>query len=644
MASISANGAKGNHKFTLTVTEKSTSVDNNTSSLEFSFVLSPVYTSWNWEQWGSSISYKVTINGTDYTGSIPAYDGYSTVTLKSGTQTVSHNADGSKTISYSFTVTDGAGQRYTPGNASASGSYILTTIPRATTPKLSATSITANGTNSVTITLEPASSTFKHKVRYDFGSLKGYVSGFLTDGKEIGWDFTAQGKSVTVFTPGTWLLNEIPSVNSDVCTIYVYTYTSSGTHVGTKSVNLTINVPSYTPSISGINLVGNNLLSGAYVQGKSTVTATITASSSYGAAIKTYSSTVDGKTYTGSKFTSSALSNGENKNVSVTVTDTRGKTATLASSAFTVYAYSAPSISSFTVERQSDETTVVAKVKGTVSSVNNKNAKNITVTLNGVTQSITSTEYSINGSTTFTGVPTDNTLTATAKIADSYTDATKDAVLPTVAVTMDFHYSGKGIAFGKVAEDENKLDVNWDIYCRKGLSLNGTTFGPLTINRTETANGASVKFVNTNGTLGYVGMANEVNSGLKRWTADTKTSYTVLDTGNTKDYVIEQGTSNGWEYTKWANGKIELFAEKSLSFPAGTKQTDYLYRSIVQIDFSGLLKNIWSGTCGVQVNGMVPQFCRHSETHTLAEIVIVTSRTFTAFTQTTPIYVIGKWK
>ena len=643
MASISANGAKGNHKFTLTVTEKSTSVDNNTSSLEFSFVLSPVNTSWSWALWGSSISYSLNINGTAYTGTIPDYDGYATVTLKTGTQTVSHNADGTKTIAYSFTVTDGAGQRYTPGNASASGSYILTTIPRATTPNLSATSITANGTNSVTITTDPASSTFKHKIRYDFGSLKGYVSGFLTDGKEIGFDFTPQGKSTTVFTPATWLLNEIPSANSGVCTIYVYTYTSSGTHIGTTTASLTINVPTYTPSISNIALTGNNLLSGAYVQGKSTVTATITASTSYGATIKTYSSTVDGKTYTGSTFTSSALNDGS-KTVSVTITDTRGKTATLASSAFTVYEYDAPSISRFTVEREDDGTTVIARVRGSVSAVNNKNAKTITVVLNGKTQTITSSTYDIDGTTTFTGIPTDNTLTATAKIADSYTDATKDAVLPTVAVTMDFHYSGKGIAFGKVAEDENKLDVNWDIYCRKGLSLNGTTFGPLTINRTETANGASVKFVNTNGTLGYVGMANEVNSGLKRWTADTKTAYTVLDTGNTKDYVVEQGTSNGWEYTKWANGKIELFAEKSLSFPAGTKQTDYLYRSIVPIDLSGLLKNIWSGTCGVQVNGMVPQFCRHSETHTLAEIVIVTSRTFTAFTQTTPIYVIGKWK
>ena len=130
MASISANGSNGHHKFTLTVTENSTSTANNTSSVSFSFAISPIQTSWNWEQWGANITYKVTVNGTQYTGSIANYDGYSTVTLKSGSLTVGHNTDGSKSISYSFSVTDTSGQSYTCGNASGSGSMALTTIPR----------------------------------------------------------------------------------------------------------------------------------------------------------------------------------------------------------------------------------------------------------------------------------------------------------------------------------------------------------------------------------------------------------------------------------------------------------------------------------------------------------------------------------
>lgn len=130
MASISANGSNGHHKFTLTVTENSTSTANNTSTVSFSFAISPIQTTWNWEQWGANITYKVTVNGTQYTGSIANYDGYSTVTLKSGSLTVGHNTDGSKSISYSFSVSDTSGQSYTCGNASGSGSMALTTIPR----------------------------------------------------------------------------------------------------------------------------------------------------------------------------------------------------------------------------------------------------------------------------------------------------------------------------------------------------------------------------------------------------------------------------------------------------------------------------------------------------------------------------------
>lgn len=132
MASISGNGSNGHHKFTLTVAESSTSTANNTSSIAFSFVLSPIQTTWNWEQWGANISYAVTINGTKYSGTIASYDGSSSVTLKGGTLSVAHNTDGSKSISYSFSVTDTSGQSYTCGNASASGTMVLATIPRYT--------------------------------------------------------------------------------------------------------------------------------------------------------------------------------------------------------------------------------------------------------------------------------------------------------------------------------------------------------------------------------------------------------------------------------------------------------------------------------------------------------------------------------
>ena len=122
MTSISANGSKGHHKFTLTVNETSTSVDNNTSTISFSFVLSPIQSGWDWViNYSTPPSYTISINGTTYTGTIPSYNGSSTVTLKSGTQTVPHNTDGAKTLSFYFSVIDTLTQNFTCGNASANG-------------------------------------------------------------------------------------------------------------------------------------------------------------------------------------------------------------------------------------------------------------------------------------------------------------------------------------------------------------------------------------------------------------------------------------------------------------------------------------------------------------------------------------------
>lgn len=188
MGSITANGSNGHHKFTLTVTENSTSTANNTSSVSFSFVLSPIQTTWNWELWGANINYTVTINGTKYTGSIANYDGYSSITLKSGSLTVAHNDDGKKTISYSFSVTDTSGQTYTCGNASGSGSMDLTTIPR----YLSITTFDIINITETTVVIRWTTSDPRSSTYYSFDNGATWI-GSATHGESLGSD----GKSGT---------------------------------------------------------------------------------------------------------------------------------------------------------------------------------------------------------------------------------------------------------------------------------------------------------------------------------------------------------------------------------------------------------------------------------------------------------------
>lgn len=136
MASIYANGARGHHKFTLTVSQTGTSKEDNTSLVSFQFAISPVVKGYNWKYWGNSISYVISIDSVQYSGTIPDYDGNSTIILTSGNLAVPHNTDGTKSLTYSFAVTDTAGKSYTCGNASAEGTLALTRILR-TPPALS---------------------------------------------------------------------------------------------------------------------------------------------------------------------------------------------------------------------------------------------------------------------------------------------------------------------------------------------------------------------------------------------------------------------------------------------------------------------------------------------------------------------------
>lgn len=141
MGTITGYGSKHSHEFKLTVNETSTSVANNTSEISFSFTIYKA--SYSWSNW-KSITYSISINGTSYSGTIPSYSAGSTLTIRTGSQTVSHNSDGTKSINYSFSVNDGSGQSYTCGNASASGSMNLSTIPRYAKASISLNSKTVN--------------------------------------------------------------------------------------------------------------------------------------------------------------------------------------------------------------------------------------------------------------------------------------------------------------------------------------------------------------------------------------------------------------------------------------------------------------------------------------------------------------------
>lgn len=118
----------------LTLVEQSTSTAGNSSTLSYTLKLKS--TTKNFAQYGVGAAVKLdnqTVAVRDR-GSAPkiTLGTYSEVTLLSGTHTVAHNSDGSKSMSLAYSL-DMASASYTPGSMSGSGTMTLTKIPRGAT-------------------------------------------------------------------------------------------------------------------------------------------------------------------------------------------------------------------------------------------------------------------------------------------------------------------------------------------------------------------------------------------------------------------------------------------------------------------------------------------------------------------------------
>ena len=239
----------------------------------------------------------------------------------------------------------------------------IPTIPRATTPTLSASSVAMG--SAVTINLPRASSSFTHNVTYRFGNATGTINSAATT--SCSW------------TPPVSLAAQIPKSTSGTGTITVQTKNGS-TVIGTKSINITLTVPaSVVPTISGhvVAEATANIASkfGAYVQSKSTLKVTTTAAGAQGSTITAYQTVIENRSYTGSPCTSAAIAGSGTIAVKTTVTDSRGRTATKTTNV-TVIAYSPPQITVSSVARTSDEaTTATCTYNFSIASVNSKNTK-----------------------------------------------------------------------------------------------------------------------------------------------------------------------------------------------------------------------------------------------------------------------------
>ncbi|MFZ5975202.1 MAG: DUF859 family phage minor structural protein [Bacillota bacterium] len=258
---------------------------------------------------------------------------------------ITHNSDGTKSIGMSGSFTTSS-DWITGG--SASGTVTLPTIPRATTPEIPTMTLGESGTIDLS---SRASSSFTHTLRYNINGTTGTIV-IKTSVTSYNW------------TPPLSLASALPNDTYKTSALYCDTYSGS-TLVGTKTVWFILQIPaSVVPSISDVDFAQTSTNAtingwGLYVKGYSKVDIDVTAVGIYGSTIQSYyfavkkgSTTLFSTTQAGAGWVSGILaSSGSDFTVYVKVTDSRGRQATYTSGAFTVYDYSAPSVSLIDVFR-----------------------------------------------------------------------------------------------------------------------------------------------------------------------------------------------------------------------------------------------------------------------------------------------------
>lgn len=468
MATFNSNTSKG-YKLTLTVTQKSQSTNNNTSTLSWKLTFSN--TNNQYINSGSTDNFKVTINGKSVLNTnkvIGFYNQNSTITIGSGTTTVSHNNNGTKTVSVRFSFTPGRSSSisYYPAAMSGSGSMTLTTIPRASS--FSSVSGTTIG-STMSVGISRHSTSFTHTVLYRVGT-----SGSWTTAK-------SSVTTSTSFTLPMSLCNKITSSTSGTLQLCLRTYNGS-TKIGSDvTKNVTVSVPtSVVPTVGTVTISeGNPSIDGLfgdntpYIQGKSTFNVSISASGAYGSTIKSYKTEIEGKYYTASSFTSTTIMTYGTIPVKVTVTDSRGRTGT-------------KTVNVAVVEHYTPQFTHVDVFRSTRTGVADDEGTYITVqmgykfaTLNGLNYYRLSIAYRVAGSTssytnlysTYLNDAENDSYTWTSTSALFSVDNAYELsinILDEMSVTNAFHFtintsytlinfnsSGRGISFGSVSSEDN---------------------------------------------------------------------------------------------------------------------------------------------------------------------------------------------
>ena len=419
--------------------------------------------------WGVSADATITINGV----SAIEHPGINIGTnsaqkIWDHTYNVGHNNDGTKTVGVKLSVGLNTGGY---GSAMVAFDYRLPDIPRAS----SVSDMTGTLGSAMTININRKVSSFTHTVKYYFGNLSGTIA-------------TGVGTSVS-WTPPLDLATQIPSASSGWGNITVDTYSGS-TKIGSKSAQLTLNVPtSMTPTLGSITLTDSNaavknLLNTANTFAEIVSDIKVAFNSATG---------VQGSKITGyhaeivNKNQSTNANNGNlglmkwngSAQVKAWVVDSRGRSSNAVTTSITVLEYFLPTLT-FTAIRgdtnQSSDKIVVSRT-AKIAPLRIGNVQKNSFKLSFKTAPFGSTTYTadtgagVNDKVTNTLTNSKATLSGTFDIGKSYEvyGVLEDALTssgtvkapPVSPEKMVMGMAETAVSFGKFPENTNAVDSDW---------------------------------------------------------------------------------------------------------------------------------------------------------------------------------------
>lgn len=530
-----------------------------------------------------SKSWSVTVNGTKYSGTnTVGIANNATKTLASGSTTIPHNSDGTKTFSYTFSQTFGITfSGASVGTKSGSGSGTLTTIPRKSTMTV------GSGTLGVaqTLTINKKATSFTHTIKYVSGSYSATIAEKST-ATSISW------------TPPLTLASGAPNGTRVYVTFTIETFNGTAS-LGSNTYSIWCNIPDgVSPSVSFTVTDPLGYLSeyGVYVQGKSKFKIAVTASGTSGSTIASYKVVADGKTYTSANVETDAISGSGRMTLTVTVTDSRGRTAS-ASKTVDVIEYAQPKITAMTIKRSNSSggsnsggAYLTVTFSTSLSSIDGKNSALYQVKYKKKTASSYSTAtvsaytniFAVSSGTYTFSADTASSYDVILVASDDFGSVEKSGTGASITKIFSLLAKGLGMGIGKVAELENTLEIAFETLFHKSVCLKNTMAV-----YSENSGGTRRNILHLNQSnfcnLGYGGyVANEGATNVYGNEVGflSKNGFTFNGT-TLDDFVVEEGTSGIWTYRKWNSGIAEVWGKYSISNLACTTALGNMYRTAV---------------------------------------------------------------